>query len=112
MTRMAMLCGACLTLAGCGFGGSSGPTYQETLQSWVGAEERSLVDKWGRPSETFDYTSGGRQLVYRTRYVSYDNTVSYCETVFDVDHQGIVKSGKWTEEGLYGYAACQSGETY
>lgn len=105
-----------LALGGC----ATTAKYEKVLNSWIGADELSLVRKWGPPQQT--YESGGRKfLTYvsgRNVYVpgtapSYTTTVigntvytnpvggspgysvqKQCNTTFEVEN-GKILSWRW-----------------
>ena len=79
--------------------------FDSTLASWHGSSERQLVGRWGRPTSTYDYAGGGRELEYhyhedggcyysqmeqKTNCYAYD-----CSVHFGVDGAGTITDSRW-----------------
>ena len=88
----------CCALSACATTGA----YEESLNSWKGSSDASLIKTWGPPAETFN-SSGHTFLVYqfaRTKPLSVmgDPTGGhggymksfFCTTVFDISQERVV----------------------
>jgi hypothetical protein len=101
------------TAAGC----ATGPTYDETLQPWVGRSQGELFAEWGAPSEVLTDAQGATVLLFhrerswQKRGVSMDvggsfpggdqpvgassgskTIIHYCSTSFVLDADGRIVS--------------------
>jgi hypothetical protein len=106
--RFWILTAILLSTSGCGlFGGrepreatgsSNGPiangSYEQALQSWVGAAEQDLVASWGVADRSQRLSDGAQALEYR-RLDRGGNLL--CSTLFTADSSGKIRG--WAYRG-------------
>lgn len=101
------LVAAAFSLAGC----ASGPTYQDTMESYIGASQDQVIGQWGYPDrretlpggEAFIYLRGSTvQMPMMVNHVGNQSygagggTLSrYCRTVFEMNSYGRVSRVSW-----------------
>ena len=72
--------------------------YVEILDTWIGATEEELVQKWGVPSGQYNKSDGGKLLSFSSNRTivlpgsssTYGTISLYCETTFDISSSGII----------------------
>ncbi len=118
MKKVMVLCLTTLIFSGAVGAAGMDSTMKAVLNSWVGQNINTVIDKWGYPSE--EKTIAGRKLYYwrqdGTFYAptetsgtvntygntSYINALSYggaqsvsCTRILEVDSEEVVKTGQW-----------------
>jgi hypothetical protein len=90
-----------LFLAGC----ASAKYYEESLNTWVGADEQKLVKSWGAPDSTYltddhkkiiTYLKAGPANTERDSRAKLSSAAQeYCKTEFYMDELGHVARWRW-----------------
>lgn len=88
-----------LFLASC----ASTATYEKTLDTWVGADVSSLIEKWGPPANEYKLPNGNVMFTWLfnggTVAMPIGN-MAYavnrtCKTTFTTNTQGVIQNWRW-----------------
>ncbi len=93
LNKLALAVSLTLTTTACvsSLGGQQGPTAAERLDQVLGQSERTIIDRWGRPDEVYDYADGAKDLTWEYSYWNEAwQEQWYCAITLEVDPFGDI----------------------